>query len=70
MNILEKLTERWHGIDYPFLVHSTGALIGNIKTPVLNIKEGAQFKGKCNMTVNLKKISKTRKKRVKFFLAG
>lgn len=26
MKILEKLTERWHGIDYPFLIHSTGAL--------------------------------------------
>ena len=26
MNILENLTERWHGIDYPFLIHSTGAL--------------------------------------------
>ena len=26
MNILDKLSERWRGIDYPFLVHSTGAL--------------------------------------------
>lgn len=26
MNILEKLTERWLGIDYPFLIHSSGAL--------------------------------------------
>jgi len=26
MNILHKLKERWQGIDYPFLVHSTGAL--------------------------------------------
>ena len=26
MQILEKLKERWHGIDYPFLIHSTGAL--------------------------------------------
>ncbi len=26
MKILEKLTERWSGIDYPFLVHSRGAL--------------------------------------------
>ena len=26
MNILEKLTERWRDIDYPFLVHSSGAL--------------------------------------------
>ena len=26
MNIIEKLTESWHGVDYPFLVHSTGAL--------------------------------------------
>ena len=26
MNILEKLTERWRGIDYPFLIHSSGAL--------------------------------------------
>lgn len=26
MNILEKLIERWNGIDYPFLIHSTGAL--------------------------------------------
>ena len=26
MNILEMLTERWRGIDYPFLIHSSGAL--------------------------------------------
>jgi long-chain acyl-CoA synthetase len=26
MNILEKLKKRWQGIDYPFLVHSTGVL--------------------------------------------
>jgi len=26
MNILEKLTERWSDIDYPFLVHSSGEL--------------------------------------------
>ena len=26
MDIIEKLSERWRGIDYPFLVHSTGAL--------------------------------------------
>ena len=26
MNILEKLTDRWHGIDYPFLIHPTGSL--------------------------------------------
>ncbi len=26
MNILEKLTERWHGIDYPFLIHTSGSL--------------------------------------------
>ena len=26
MNILEKLIERWHGIDYPFLVHASGQL--------------------------------------------
>ncbi len=26
MNMLDKLSERWRGIDYPFLVHSTGAL--------------------------------------------
>ena len=26
MKILERLKERWHGIDYPFLVHSSGAL--------------------------------------------
>jgi acyl-CoA synthetase (AMP-forming)/AMP-acid ligase II len=26
MNILEKLKERWRDIDYPFLVHSSGAL--------------------------------------------
>ena len=26
MNILEKLTERWRDIDYPFLVHSSGEL--------------------------------------------
>ena len=23
MKILNKLQERWHGIDYPFLIHST-----------------------------------------------
>jgi long-chain acyl-CoA synthetase len=27
MNILEKLTERWHGIDYPFLIHTSGSLM-------------------------------------------
>ena len=26
MNIVEKLTERWRDIDYPFLVHSSGGL--------------------------------------------
>lgn len=26
MNILEKLTDRWRGIEYPFLIHSTGSL--------------------------------------------
>ena len=26
MNIVEKLTERWRAIDYPFLVHSSGEL--------------------------------------------
>ena len=26
MKILDKLRERWKGIDYPFLVHSTGSL--------------------------------------------
>lgn len=26
MGILRKLGERWHGIDYPFLIHSSGAL--------------------------------------------
>ena len=26
MNILEKLTERWRGIDYPFLIHTSGTL--------------------------------------------
>jgi long-chain acyl-CoA synthetase len=26
MNIVENLKERWRGIDYPFLIHSTGAL--------------------------------------------
>jgi acyl-CoA synthetase (AMP-forming)/AMP-acid ligase II len=26
MNIIEKLKDRWQGIDYPFLVHSNGAL--------------------------------------------
>lgn len=26
MEIIKKLKERWQGIDYPFLVHSTGAL--------------------------------------------
>ena len=26
MNILETLKDRWHGIDYPFLIHSTGVL--------------------------------------------
>ena len=26
MQILEKLKERWHDIDYPFLIHSTGVL--------------------------------------------
>ena len=26
MNVLEKLTERWSNIDYPFLVHSSGEL--------------------------------------------
>lgn len=26
MNVLEKLTERWSDIDYPFLVHSSGEL--------------------------------------------
>ena len=26
MKILNKLQERWHGIDYPFLIHSTGQL--------------------------------------------
>ena len=44
-------------------IHSTGALLGDIKTPNLNIKEGAQFKGKCYMTLNLERASKTRKKR-------
>lgn len=26
MDILEKLSERWNGIDYPFLVHTSGSL--------------------------------------------
>jgi len=26
MNLVEKLTERWHHIDYPFLIHSSGEL--------------------------------------------
>ena len=26
MKILNKLKERWQGIDYPFLIHSTGEL--------------------------------------------
>tara|TARA_B100001093_G_C26821251_1_gene1011974 strand:+ start:836 stop:2131 length:1296 start_codon:yes stop_codon:yes gene_type:complete len=26
LKILNKLQERWHGIDYPFLIHSTGEL--------------------------------------------
>jgi long-chain acyl-CoA synthetase len=26
MDILEKLSERWSGIDYPFLIHSSGSL--------------------------------------------
>lgn len=26
MNMLEKLSERWSGIDYPFLIHSSGSL--------------------------------------------
>ena len=26
MNIIDKLIERWHGIDYPFLVHESGEL--------------------------------------------
>ena len=26
MNILEKLSNRWSGIDYPFLIHSSGSL--------------------------------------------
>ena len=51
-------------------VHSTGTLVGDIKMPALNIMEGGQFKGNCQMTLNLKKTPKTRKKRKKFFLAG
>ena len=26
MDILEKLSERWNGIDYPFLIHASGSL--------------------------------------------
>ena len=26
MNIVQNLTQRWQGIDYPFLIHSTGSL--------------------------------------------
>lgn len=26
MNIIKKLTERWDGVEYPFLIHSNGAL--------------------------------------------
>ncbi len=26
MNLVEKLTDRWHGIDYPFLIHANGSL--------------------------------------------
>ena len=26
MNILGKLKERWQGIEYPFLIHSSGKL--------------------------------------------
>ena len=26
MNVLEKLSDRWDGIDYPFLIHSNGSL--------------------------------------------
>ena len=26
MNVLEKLSDRWSGIDYPFLIHSNGSL--------------------------------------------
>ena len=26
MNIVEKLSDRWKDIDYPFLVHSNGSL--------------------------------------------
>jgi len=50
-------------------IHATGALLGNIKTPSLNIEEGARFKGKCHMTLNLGKTAKTRKKK-NFFLNG
>ena len=26
MNLVERLSDRWHGIDYPFLIHSNGSL--------------------------------------------
>ena len=26
MDILEKLYDRWSGVDYPFLIHSNGSL--------------------------------------------
>jgi cytoskeletal protein CcmA (bactofilin family) len=49
----------------------TGSLIGNVNAPSLHIEQGALFKGKCHMPINIEKISSRPQKLKKlFFLAG
>jgi len=49
----------------------TGRLIGDVKAPSLHIQQGALFKGKCHMPINIEKLSTNSRKRKRlFFLAG
>ena len=49
----------------------TGRLIGDVKSPSLHIEQGALFKGKCHMPINIEKLnSRPQKRKRLFFLAG
>ena len=49
----------------------TGRLIGDVKSPSLHIEQGALFKGKCHMPINIEKLNNRSQKRKRlFFLAG
>jgi len=45
--------------NYKIAIHSEGRLLGNIKTPILYIQEGAQFDGNCEMPRGKKEIATT-----------